>query len=184
MSLSPEDRRAHADVFLDRRLATQIGPVDDDFACAIADEIDDAVAAVLGRYLPLPIDTAMLAPTMAYWAFDIARGLHWLAVRGRQCTTTELVWALAPRALGHFQVATIARDVDLVWALGHGRYVDQIFGLGALHLPSTALRGRYGWLDAALLGHRIDLVIETIRLTAPSTRLPPPPPRRREEGDQ
>lgn len=151
--------------FLDARLVACIGPVADDVARAIDAEVHEAVMQVVGHLLEPSTPLPAVVPAVAPWAYDLGRGLHWHARRGTTPITAELISVLAPSVATTATTEVFARDVDITWALVHGRYTNQIFGPGAVRRPSSVLRDRCPWFDAAVTGHRIDLVLEFARLS-------------------
>ncbi len=148
--------------FIDARLVQILGPVADEIGHAIHAEVADALRAVLGELCPGLDRLSSTAVAAAPWAFDLGRGLHWHDRCGspQETTIERLTQRLAPGQ----SASGFVTDVDITWTITHGRYADQIFGTGAVHRPSNELREIYPWFDAAVLGYRIDLVLEYARL--------------------
>lgn len=149
---------------IDPRLVERIGPVSAAVESAIDAEVHDALTQVVGHLVDVSIPPATVAESIAPWAYDLGRGLHWHDRCGNATTTAELTAVLAPSVAGTDIEVGLGRDVDIAWALFHGRYAEQIFGAGAVHRPSARLRSHCPWFDAAVLGFRIDLVLEYHRL--------------------
>lgn len=146
--------------FIDTRLVDRIGAVSDDAVVAIDAEVDAALMQVVGHLLDSDIAVSVVAPILAPWAFDLARGLHWHDRRGSATTTADLTSAIAPDIVPAAAADEIVREVDVAWRLVDRRYAAQIFGPDAARQPSTRLRTHCPWFDAAVLGFRIDLVLE------------------------
>lgn len=155
--------------FIDPRLVECIGGVPPVVVEAIDDEVREALVQTVGPVLGAAVAPEEVAVSVAPWAFDLGRGLHWYDRKGSSARTAQLVDALVPRLDDPDLVERLCREVDVAWAVIHGRYTDQVFGSGAVHQPSDRLRNRCPWFDAALVGFRVDLVLEHARLvpTAP-----------------
>lgn len=149
---------------IDRRLVDAIGPAPRDIANAINDEVRAAVGQVLDGVLSPTIDPLDVVDTVAPWAADFARGLHWHGLRGPGGYARDLVTQLATDLISTSSLDELARDLDVTWALQHGRFVEQIAGPDGCQIPSVELRARFPWLDVAVLGARIDLTFEMLRL--------------------
>lgn len=149
---------------IDRRLIKAIGPVPRDIGEAIRAEVQAAVSQVLRDVISPDVNTMSVLHIVAPWGHDLARGLHWHGVVGRGVASRELLIHLADEPLRSGALDEMARDLDVTWAIQHGRYVEQIAGPGAVDIPSADLREQFRWLDAAVLGARIDVALEMLRL--------------------
>ena len=149
---------------IDRRLVDSIGPAPRDIAKAITAEVRAAVGQVLGGVLAPNVDPLDVVDAVAPWAADLARGLHWHGLMGRGGYARDLILQLATDTLSASSLDELARDLDVTWALQHSRFVEQIAGADGCQIPSVELHERYPWLEVAVLGARIDLTFEMLRL--------------------
>lgn len=151
--------------WLDPRLADLVGSPDPAARQAIERVIDEVALLVLGSETgPLGVPYLDLH---APWARDLARGLHWLALgHSPEPPTPELVEILTDRPLVDEQRKQFAADIDLAFALTYHRHVDTIAGYGAsASIAVSRRRADRPWLETTLLGWRLHLTVELLRLT-------------------
>ena len=157
--------------WLDPRLAELIGSPDHGARRAIGRVLDDVILHVLDIGSgPLRV---VYLDRHAPWARDLARGLHWLALgHSPEPSTAELLDKLADRPLIGDQRDRFAADIDLAYALTYHRHVDTVAGKDASATIAIArLRANRPWLETMLLGWRLHLAIEFLRLTRSDSRL-------------
>ena len=157
--------------WLDTRLAGLIGSPDHLARGAIMRVLDDVIRDVLdvGAH-PLRVN---YLDRHAPWARDLARGLHWLCLgHPSEPTTAQLLATLADRPLVDEQRNYLAEGIDMAYGLSYHRHVDTVAGLGAsATLPAARLRANLPWLETMLLGWRIHLAVELLRLVHLDSRL-------------
>jgi hypothetical protein len=155
-----------ADWWLDPHLTVLIGPLDPDTHPAIEHIIVDVVRQVLAPGND-PLDTAYF-DRHAPWARDLARGLHWLALgHPPQPSTAQLIKVLAVRCpVDADQRGTFSHDLDVAYSLTYQRHIDTVVAHRAsATVAADTLRSSRPWLDTMLLGWRIHLTVELLRLT-------------------
>lgn len=156
--------------FLDPALVGRIGIVDPIIVSAIDAEVREVVADVVGRYIPEIETRYELLALLAPWAWDLGRGLHWHAVRGkRDLRAEEMLEALSDRHIHEDRLEKLARTLDTAWALTYHRLIQQLHGAAATaEGDPDDVRRLTPWLDAAILGIRIHIALELLRLTGTS----------------
>lgn len=157
--------------WLDPRLATLIGKPDHAERRAIEPVLEDVIRQVLDVGSD-PLRVVYL-DRHAPWARDLARGLHWLALGlSPEPSTAEMLDILADRPLTDEQRRRFTDDIDVAYALTYHRHIDTVAGHGASATISVAsLRANRPWLDTLLLGWRLHLAVELLRLTRSDSRL-------------
>ena len=154
--------------FVDPALEARMGRLDPIVAAAIDAEVVEVVGSVLASRAPEVATRSDLFDLVAPWAWDLARGLHWHAIRGRRdLSADEMLPTLARGHLSAHRVRQLAPALDTAWALSYHRLIEQVHGRGSTtHRDITDLRVATPWLDAAIVGIRVHLAIELLRLSA------------------
>lgn len=157
--------------WLDPRLAMLIGQPDHAARLAIEPVLGDVVRQVLDLGSD-PLRVVYL-DRHAPWARDLARGLHWLALgHPPEPPTAHILDILADRRMIIEQRVRLASDIDVAYALTYHRHLNTVAGHGASATLSVShLRANRPWLDTMLLGWRLHLAIELLRLTRSDTLL-------------
>lgn len=155
-----------ADELLDKALAAALGPVDAATGKAIAGICNDALLEVLG---PAIVTTLLadrrLVPLVAPWAWDLARGLQFQSKHGAaEPATADLLARLGRRQIIGRDTRWFAEAVDLAAVLTLDRLMEQVLGPGACTRDPRANEVGVPWLGGLLLGSRIHLVLELLRL--------------------
>ena len=110
----------------------------------------------------------------APWARGLARGLQWLALGyPPDVSTGRLVDILAARChVDPERRAVFSHDLDVAYTLTYQRHIDTVVAHRAsATVAAHRLRTTRPWLDTTLLGWRIHLTVELLRLTRLDARL-------------
>ena len=108
------------------------------------------------------------------WARGLARGLQWLALGNPpDVSTGRLVDILAARChVDPERRAVFSHDLDVAYTLTYQRHIDTVVAHRAsATVAAHRLRTTRPWLDTTLLGWRIHLTVELLRLTRLDARL-------------
>lgn len=151
---------------LTTRPAATLPQLDRSTADAITDIVLDAFAWVAGEAVVQAISpaTSQQLYVLAPWTFDLALGLHYRSARGAtEPKTAELITLFAgDRAVE--QSAEFEERVDVALALTLDQTIDHIHGPGATMRDPAQLRDATPWLDTCILGARLRLASELVRL--------------------
>lgn len=152
---------------IDPRLTAYIGFPDPSTLHAIYDITTEAVADVIGAPVveaispTIPRVLFMLAP----WAWDLSRGLHYNAYYSdANPSSMELLDSFSKTSIQTGLDREIANSIDMAVVLTMDQTVDHIHGLGATGRNPADLRDRTPWLDTCLLGTRLRVTLEMLRL--------------------
>jgi hypothetical protein len=152
---------------IDPRLTAHFGFPDSPTLSAFHDIVTEAVADVLG-----PRVTEAISPTnaeelflLAPWAWDLSRGLHYRAECGSdEPKSIELLIRFAGSTIEVERAHEIANSLDIAVVLTIDQTIDHIHGIGATKLDPEELRVKTPWLGTCLLGVRLRVLLEFLRL--------------------
>jgi hypothetical protein len=152
---------------IDPRLTAHFGFPDSPTLSAFHDIVTQAVADILGSRV-----TEAISPTtaeelflLAPWAWDLNRGLHYRAECGPdEPESIELLTHFAGSAIEVGKAHEIANSLDIAVVLTIDQTIDHIHGIGATKLDPERLKVKTPWLGTCLLGVRLRVLLEFLRL--------------------
>jgi hypothetical protein len=151
---------------LDPILVAKIGSVDTQILHGWFSICKDAVLAVLGlETWNLLSQDELLAERTIPWVWDLTRGLHFENSYGQEIPqTADLVKRLSSQDLNNFWCEIIADKIDWACILTEDRVAQYIQGLGAIRMDALSRESSFPWYTRVLLGYRIRLTTEALRL--------------------
>ncbi len=99
------------------------------------------------------------------WLWDLATGLYFQSIRGPEPPTTEeLLEQLSDSPLPAARRDQLAEKIDWTCILTEDRVAQYVGGIGAIKANPIERRRNYPWYERLLLGYRIRLTTEALRL--------------------
>ncbi len=99
------------------------------------------------------------------WLWDLATGLYFQSICGSELpTTAELLERLADFPLPAARRDQLAENIDWACILTEDRLAQYVGGIGAVRANPDERRRNYPWYERMLLGYRIRLTTEALRL--------------------
>lgn len=151
---------------LDPVVVRKLGDVEAATLQGIASICHDALVAILGEEIVAFLSRdQMLAERAVPWIWDLAAGLHYQSVRGPKVpVTVELVDEFSDAPLLMTDRNRLADGIDWAVILTEDRIAQSVDGRDAIRADPIERHTKFPWYDRLLLGYRIRLTTEALRL--------------------
>jgi hypothetical protein len=151
---------------IDPVVARKLGNIEPAALQEIINICEEALIAISDPvvYLEL-VNGQASAERVVPWLWDLATGLYFQSIRGpEQPTTTELLEQFSDSPLPTARRDQLAENIDWACILTEDRVAQYVGGIGALRTNPIERRDNYPWYERLLLGYRIRLTTEALRL--------------------
>ena len=156
-----------AEDLLDPILVAKIGMLDTQTAQELLNLCKEAANAVLGQeaWSFLSKNRSIIERAVP-WIWDLARGVHFQSFYGPDMPQTgDLINQLSDKPLDDALCVLLADRIDLAFIFTEDRIAEYVQGRGAIKLDPASRERSFPWYPRLLLGYRIRLTTEVLRLT-------------------
>jgi hypothetical protein len=158
-----------AEDLLDPILIAKIGMLDTETARELSNLCEEAANSVLGEEAwSFLSKSKWMIERAVPWIWDLARGVHFQSFYGPKMPQTDhLINQLSSKPLDSALRALLADRIDLAFIFTEDRIAEYIQGRDAITLDPASRERSFPWYPRLLLGYRIRLTTEVLRLMPP-----------------
>lgn len=151
---------------IDPVVVRKLGSIEPSALQEIMNICEEALIAISDPAVYLDLANGQASPERVVpWLWDLATGLYFQSIRGPELpTTAELLKQLSDPPLPAARRDRLAESIDWACILTEDRVAQYVGGIGALKANPVERRTNYPWYERLLLGYRIRLTTEALRL--------------------